>query len=81
MNPTKLRPSGSRSPAADYEYTPTQSRHINASLARADADIKAGRVSEAFSDHAEFIATLHKKAAKLCAKKTRRQAKGDRNQK
>jgi hypothetical protein len=81
MNSMKLRPSGSRSPAADYEHTPAQRRIIDASLARADSDIKAGRVSKAYSDHAKFIAALHKEAADLSAKKTRRQAKGDRNQK
>jgi AbrB family looped-hinge helix DNA binding protein len=71
----KLVIDGSRFPAADDEYTPAQRRIIDASLARADADIKAGRVSKAFSDHAEFIAALHKEAAKLSAKKTKRQAK------
>ena len=81
MNSMKLSPSGSRSPAADYEHTPAQRRIIDASLARADSDIKAGRVSKAYSDHAKFIAALHKEAADLSAKKTRRQAKGDRNQK
>ena len=62
-------------PAAEGEYTPAQRRAIDVGLARADADIKAGRVSKAFSDHAEFIAALHKEAAKLSAKKTRRQVK------
>jgi hypothetical protein len=80
MNSRMLRPSGSRFPTADDEYTPAQRRNINASLARADADIKAGRVSEAYSDHAEFIAALHKKAADLSAKRTKGQGKGDRNQ-
>jgi AbrB family looped-hinge helix DNA binding protein len=60
----------SRFPAADEEHTPTQRRIIDASLAGADADIKAGRVSRAFSDHGEFIAALRKEAAK----KTKRQA-------
>lgn len=71
----KLVIDGSRFSAAGDEYTPAQRRIINASLARADADIKAGRVTKAFSDHAEFIAALHKEAAKLSAKKPRRQAK------
>ena len=34
-------------PAADDEYTPKQRRIIDAGLAKADADIKAGRVSKA----------------------------------
>ena len=71
----KLGPSRSRFPAADGEYTPAQRRIIDASLARADADIRAGRVSKAYADHGEFIAALHKEAAKLSAKKTKRQAK------
>src|SRR5690349_1282347 len=50
----------SKFPAADKEYTPTQRRIIYARLAKADADIKAGRVSKTFSDHGEFIADLHK---------------------
>jgi bifunctional DNA-binding transcriptional regulator/antitoxin component of YhaV-PrlF toxin-antitoxin module len=62
-------------PAADDEYTPGQRRIIDARLAKADADIKAGRVSKAFSDHGEFIADLNKEAAKLSARKTRRPAK------
>ena len=75
MNSAKLGPSRSRFPAGDDEYTPAQRRIIDASLARADDDIMAGRVSRAFSDHGEFIAALHKEAAKLSAKKTKRQAK------
>ncbi len=46
------------------EYTPAQRRII-----------KAGRVSKAFSDHGEFIADLHKAAAKLASRKTKRIAK------
>ena len=62
-------------PAADDEYTPKQRRIIDAGLAKADADIKAGRVSKAFSDHSEFIDALHKEAAKFSTGKTRRPAK------
>jgi AbrB family looped-hinge helix DNA binding protein len=65
----------SKFPTADDEYTPRQRRIINARLAEGLADIKAGRVSEAFSDHGEFIAALHKEAAKLSAGKTKRPAK------
>jgi bifunctional DNA-binding transcriptional regulator/antitoxin component of YhaV-PrlF toxin-antitoxin module len=71
----KLVIDGSRFPAADDEYTPAQHRIIDASLVKADADIKAGRASKAFSDHGEFVAALHKEAAKLSAKKPKRQAK------
>ena len=62
-------------PTADDEYTPEQRRVIDARLAKADADIKAGRVSKAFSDHGEFIADLHKEVAKLSARKAKRLAK------
>jgi AbrB family looped-hinge helix DNA binding protein len=62
-------------PNADDEYTPAQRRIIDARLAKADADIQAGRVSEAFSDHGAFIAALHKEAAKPIARKTKRLAK------
>ena len=60
---------------ADDEYTPEQRRIIDARLAKGLADMKAGRVSEAFSDHGEFIASLHKEAARLSARKTKRPAK------
>jgi AbrB family looped-hinge helix DNA binding protein len=53
----------------DREYTPAQRRVIDARLARAEADIKAGRVSKAFSNHSEFIADLRSAAAKLGARK------------
>jgi AbrB family looped-hinge helix DNA binding protein len=59
----------------DREYTPAQRRVIDARLAKAEADIKAGRVSKAFSSHSEFIADLHSAAAKLGARKTKHPAK------
>ena len=62
----------SRFPTADDEYTPAQRRIIDAQLAEGLEDIKAGRVSKAYSNHAEFIADLHKAAAKLAGKKTKR---------
>jgi AbrB family looped-hinge helix DNA binding protein len=57
------------------EYSPAQRRAIDARLAKAEADIKAGRVSKAFSKHSEFIAELHSTASKLGARKTKRPAK------
>jgi bifunctional DNA-binding transcriptional regulator/antitoxin component of YhaV-PrlF toxin-antitoxin module len=60
---------------ADDEYTPEQRRIIDARLAKADADIKAGRVSKAFRDHGEFVADLHREVAKLSARKRKRLAK------
>jgi bifunctional DNA-binding transcriptional regulator/antitoxin component of YhaV-PrlF toxin-antitoxin module len=64
-------------PSAEDEYTPEQRRIIDAGLARADRDIKAGRMSKPYSDAAEFIADLHKAAARLSrkTKKTKRLAK------
>jgi bifunctional DNA-binding transcriptional regulator/antitoxin component of YhaV-PrlF toxin-antitoxin module len=62
-------------PVADDEYTAKQRQIIDAGLAKADADIKAGRVSKAFSDHGEFIAALHNEAAKLSTRKSKRPAK------
>ena len=62
-------------PTADEEYTPAQRRIIDARLVMADADTEAGRVSKAFSDDGEFIAALHAEAARLSAKKPKRQEK------
>jgi AbrB family looped-hinge helix DNA binding protein len=61
----------SQFPNADDEYTPAQRRVIDARLAKADADIKSGRVSRVFDTHAEFIADLHREAKKLGAKRTK----------
>lgn len=59
-------------PHADDEYTPAQRRIIDARLDKADADIRAGRVSRTFETAEEFIADLHKARAKQSAKKTKR---------
>ena len=64
----------SQFPNADDEYTPAQRRVIDARLAKADADIKAGRVSRIFDTAEEFIADLHKASAKLSAKKKTQRA-------
>ena len=48
---------------------------IDARLAQAEADIKAGRVSKAFSNHREFIASLHNAAAKFGASEDKHPAK------
>jgi AbrB family looped-hinge helix DNA binding protein len=62
-------------PTADGEYTPAQRRIVDARLAKADADVKAGRVSKAYSGHGEFIAALDKEAARVSAKRPKRRAK------
>src|SRR5690349_11932357 len=66
----------SKFPTVDDEYTQAQRKIIHARLAKTDADIKAGRVSKAFSDPNEFLTDLHQAARKLSArKKTKRLAK------
>jgi bifunctional DNA-binding transcriptional regulator/antitoxin component of YhaV-PrlF toxin-antitoxin module len=62
-------------PAADAEYTAKERRGIDSRLKKADADVKAGRVSKAFADHGEFIAALHADAARLSVKKSNRRPK------
>jgi len=61
-------------PTAD-EYTKAERRRIDARLKKADSDIRAGRMSKAFSDPAEFIAHLHNVAAKYGSRKTKRAGK------
>ena len=56
-------------PLATREYTSDQPRVIDARLAKAEADVKAGRVSKAYSNHSEFTADLHNAAAKLVPQK------------
>ena len=65
----------SKFPNADDEYTSAQRRAINARLAKSDEDIKRGRVYGPFDTHQEFLASLHKEAAKLRVKKAKRPAK------
>jgi AbrB family looped-hinge helix DNA binding protein len=62
-------------PTADDEYNPAQRRIIDARLAKADADIRAGRMSKAYSAPAEFLAHLHNAAAKYGRSKTKRASK------
>ena len=59
----------SQFPTADDEYTPEQRRIVDAELAEGLADIKAGRVSKVYSDVGEFVAHLHKAAAKYGPKR------------
>ena len=59
----------SQFPNADDEYTPAQRRVIDAGLAKSAAEMKAGQMSRAYDNHAEFIADLHKAAKKLSVKK------------
>ena len=50
----------SKFPTADDEYTPEQRRIIDARLAKAEADIKAGRVHGPFGSASEAIDFLHR---------------------
>ena len=54
----------SKFPNADNEYTPAQRRVIDRRLALADADIRAGRISKAFSNADDFIADLQRTVTK-----------------
>ena len=64
----------SKFPNADGDYTPAQRRMIDARLARADEDIRRGRLYGPFDTHEQFLASLHKEAKKLRAKKRKRPA-------
>ena len=59
-------------PAADDEYTPQQRRYIDARLAKADEDIKQGRLHGPFETHKEMIAFLHNEVKNVKAKKRRK---------
>jgi len=56
-------------PNADNEYTPAQRRAIDARLARAEADIKKGRVYGPFATHEAMIDFLHNQVKKRNAKR------------
>jgi len=60
--------------AADSEYTPEQRRVIDARLAKADADIRAGRVHGPFTakQAAQFIENLAKEHGAKKASSPRR---------
>ena len=56
------------------EYTPEQRVLIDARLAEAAEDVKAGRVYGPFATHEEFVASLKAEGRKLC-RSARRTAK------
>jgi bifunctional DNA-binding transcriptional regulator/antitoxin component of YhaV-PrlF toxin-antitoxin module len=58
--------------AMDAEYTPAQRRVVDTHIAQGLEDVKRGRVHGPFESHPEFIASLHKEAKKLSAKKVKR---------
>ena len=59
----------SKFPTADDEYTPEQRRIIDARLAKAEADIKAGRVHGPFDSASEAIDFLHREIRSRKAKR------------
>jgi bifunctional DNA-binding transcriptional regulator/antitoxin component of YhaV-PrlF toxin-antitoxin module len=66
----------SKLPNADDEYTPAQRRAIDARLAKADEDVKAGRVYGPFDSAEEMAASIEAnirkaRAAKRTAKPVR----------
>ncbi len=62
-------------PSGDDEYTPAERRVIDRALAKGLDDIKRGRLQGPFASQEEFIASLHREARKLEAKKTKRPAR------
>jgi antitoxin component of MazEF toxin-antitoxin module len=62
-------------PATDDEYTPAERRAIDRGIALSKKDYTEGRAYGPFKTHEAFIACLHKEAAKVRRKKTKRAAK------
>ncbi len=61
-----------RPAVADDEYTPEQRRAIDRGIAQSEREYKQGHYFGPFATHEEFIASLHKEAGKLRAKKNKR---------
>lgn len=63
-------------PSADDEYTPAQRRIIDAQLAEAEEDIRAGRIIGPFNTADEMIASMKSQLKKKApARKPKRPAK------
>jgi bifunctional DNA-binding transcriptional regulator/antitoxin component of YhaV-PrlF toxin-antitoxin module len=62
FTPKKVVDDYSDMPNADDEYTPAQRRAIDKDLAKALADVKAGRVYGPFDTHDKMVKFLHEKA-------------------
>ena len=65
----------SRFPSAEDDYTPAQRRAIDRGIAQSEKEYKQSRAFGPFDNHQVFIASLHKEAAKLRGKKSKRAAK------
>ena len=61
-----------RFPSAGNDYTPAQRRVIDRGISRSEKEYKQGRSFGPFATHADFIAALHKEAAKLGSNKSKR---------
>ena len=75
VNTPKLVIDRSKFPTADDEYTPAQRRSIDARLAKARADMKAGRVYGPFATVAELERSLRQTGKKRAGKPKRRSAR------
>jgi AbrB family looped-hinge helix DNA binding protein len=62
----------SQFPSANRDYTPAQRRAIDRGIAQSLKEYKQGKAFGPFSTHEEFIASLHKEAGRLGAKKNKR---------
>jgi len=62
-------------PNSGDEYTPAQRRAIDRGIAQSEREYKQGRNFGPFLTHEEFVASLHKEAAKLGARKTKRRGR------
>jgi bifunctional DNA-binding transcriptional regulator/antitoxin component of YhaV-PrlF toxin-antitoxin module len=62
-------------PAADDDYTPAERRAIDRGIAHSEKEYAAGKSYGPFDTHEAFVASLHREAAKLKARKTKRTAK------
>ncbi len=68
----KLRVERPHVPTAGDEYTPAQRRAIDRGIAQSEKEYELGLGLGPFDTHEKFIASLHKEAAKLRARKTSR---------
>jgi AbrB family looped-hinge helix DNA binding protein len=61
----------SQFPTADDEYTPGQRKAIDSGIAQSEKEYKQGKGLGPFDSHAEFIASLHKRAKRQGDKKSK----------
>ncbi len=61
-------------PSADDEYTPAQRRVVDTRLAKADEDIRSGRVYGPFNTATEMIASMKAESRKRVAAKRRKRS-------